>query len=412
LIPSSHQKQSSSGVSQQDKEEILQTARTELKEQFKEEIQKVRAEAATSIAKCTKEKGELQKALNEKTEEMQQYKAQTASALEGAKQESSHVSTEKALLEYAAQADKEKEEALSECKVATEKALQEYAAQADKEKEEALSECKAHAALAMQQALTHRQEGDDKDEETRSKALEQCKASAEAEGAIALQQCKAEAAVALESKLAELRVQLEAERGAAVRTEAARAKEELHSVMQVHGAQAALDKSSAVKLCKVEQEEKLTLALGECRAAGKASEKKLLDDSEAKVDQAVTETAAKFGQKMMELSTKLEEVETVFAGKTAQALKEAEAAAALDKEAALDSVKTECDKAVADAAAERDEYMSLYSQEAKKRRVVHNKLMDMMGNIRVVCRIRPVLTVDCKTGARMNVLLPLKYHAL
>ena len=49
----------------------------------------------------------------------------------------------------------------------------------------------------------------------------------------------------------------------------------------------------------------------------------------------------------------------MFAGKTAQALKEAEAAAALDKEAALDSVKTECDKAVADAAAERDEYPNM-----------------------------------------------------
>ena len=40
------------------------------------------------------------------------------------------------------------------------------------------------------------------------------------------------------------------------------------------------------------------------------------------------------------------------------------------------------------------EYYQLYSRESKARKAIHNKLMELQGNIRVMCRVRPVLEVE------------------
>jgi hypothetical protein len=411
-------------TSQREKDEVLQATRNELTGKFDEELEKVRTETAASIAKCTEETAVLQKALDEQNEETavlqkvldeqneatQQYKVQAASALEDAKQETSHTSNEKVLQQHATQAENEKREALAECKATmeaeckatTERALREFAVQAENEKREALAACEAKAASEMQQALAQQQlaqqqQGDVKDKEAHTKALEQCKA----ENTAALQQCSEEAVATLECKLAELRTQQEAEKNTAVGITETKAKTELQTAIQAHEAHATTDKSIALQTCKDEHKEVMSRALEQCKAEAQESEKKAQHASEAQVDQAVAQTAAKFEQKMSELSSKLGEVEAVFAQREQQALRDAEAAAASDKQAALDALKSECDKEIAGAIADRDEYMALYSQEAKKRRVVHNKLMDMMGNIRVVCRIRPVLAVDCKTGVAL-----------
>ena len=96
-----------------------------------------------------------------------------------------------------------------------------------------------------------------------------------------------------------------------------------------------------------------------------------------------------------------------------QALSDAATTAALEKKTALDRLQAECDTAIAEAVAQREECMVLYTQEAKKRRALHNKLMDLMGNIRVICRIRPVLPVDCKTGTTALFLVgtPIQLHS-
>ena len=77
---------------------------------------------------------------------------------------------------------------------------------------------------------------------------------------------------------------------------------------------------------------------------------------------------------------------------------QAEAQLAEELEKAKKELEQEADAKVAAVEAERDEFKDLYTQEGQKRRGLHNKLMDMMGNIRVICRIRPVLSTDKASG--------------
>ncbi len=45
----------------------------------------------------------------------------------------------------------------------------------------------------------------------------------------------------------------------------------------------------------------------------------------------------------------------------------------------------------------------LFAQESKLRKSIHNKLLEIQGNIRVICRVRPVLEVERRTGEDINV---------
>ncbi len=42
----------------------------------------------------------------------------------------------------------------------------------------------------------------------------------------------------------------------------------------------------------------------------------------------------------------------------------------------------------------KEEYLQLYIKESKLRKALHNKIIDMQGNIRVICRVRPILEVE------------------
>ena len=48
--------------------------------------------------------------------------------------------------------------------------------------------------------------------------------------------------------------------------------------------------------------------------------------------------------------------------------------------------------------AELTEARNKYAEEATKRRKVHNKLMELQGNIRVFCRVRPQSESESKRG--------------
>jgi kinesin family member C2/C3 len=83
--------------------------------------------------------------------------------------------------------------------------------------------------------------------------------------------------------------------------------------------------------------------------------------------------------------------------KSLHTLKEAE------KEKAVGDVRLEC-KALLDAAtAEKQEYLELYSKENKARKAIHNKLLELQGNIRVICRVRPILEVERRSGEDVDV---------
>jgi kinesin family protein C2/C3 len=55
------------------------------------------------------------------------------------------------------------------------------------------------------------------------------------------------------------------------------------------------------------------------------------------------------------------------------------------------------------ALAERDEALALYTKEMKLRKSIHNKLLEIQGNIRVICRVRPILEVEHKSGQDVDV---------
>lgn len=40
----------------------------------------------------------------------------------------------------------------------------------------------------------------------------------------------------------------------------------------------------------------------------------------------------------------------------------------------------------------------LYQTEHARRKIAHNKLVEMMGNIRVICRVRPINKTEIKSG--------------
>ena len=69
-----------------------------------------------------------------------------------------------------------------------------------------------------------------------------------------------------------------------------------------------------------------------------------------------------------------------------------------DKEKALQALQTECQNTIEKANEERDEFKLLFTKENKLRKIIHNKLMDLQGNIRVICRVRPVLENEKKSG--------------
>ena len=61
------------------------------------------------------------------------------------------------------------------------------------------------------------------------------------------------------------------------------------------------------------------------------------------------------------------------------------------------------EKAVADSVAEKDKYIARYTKENLLRKKIHNKLLELQGNIRVLCRVRPILDIERKQGAGLEV---------
>eukprot|EP00606_Chrysophyceae_sp_TOSAG23-5_P001523 GSChrysophyteH2.ASY1.ANO1.404.1 assembled CDS len=63
----------------------------------------------------------------------------------------------------------------------------------------------------------------------------------------------------------------------------------------------------------------------------------------------------------------------------------------------------EISQAVKESVTEKDKYILRYTKESKLRRAVHNKLLELQGNIRVLCRVRPVLDVERRQAAGQDV---------
>jgi len=69
-----------------------------------------------------------------------------------------------------------------------------------------------------------------------------------------------------------------------------------------------------------------------------------------------------------------------------------------ERKASLESQRVDMQGVIDTSDAARDEYLQLYTKESKMRKVIHNKLIEIQGNIRVICRVRPVLDVERKNA--------------
>ncbi len=66
-------------------------------------------------------------------------------------------------------------------------------------------------------------------------------------------------------------------------------------------------------------------------------------------------------------------------------------------------VRSEMQVLVNAANKEATDYMQLYTKENKLRKTIHNKLLELQGNIRVFCRVRPILEMERKVGEDIEI---------
>lgn len=69
----------------------------------------------------------------------------------------------------------------------------------------------------------------------------------------------------------------------------------------------------------------------------------------------------------------------------------------------MQQTRQEMQSLVDQANVERDEHLANYTKERVMRKRIHNKLLEIQGNIRVICRIRPINDVERRTGEDVDV---------
>jgi len=94
----------------------------------------------------------------------------------------------------------------------------------------------------------------------------------------------------------------------------------------------------------------------------------------------------------------LENVEVRFRESQEKALAEAALRAEQVKAKALVEQQNFYEGKVSRAEADRAAFLGLYTAENRRRKLVHNRLIELQGNIRVYCRVRPVVDVERASG--------------
>ncbi|CAM9642440.1 unnamed protein product, partial [Chrysoparadoxa australica] len=215
-------------------------------------------------------------------------------------------------------------------------------------------------------------------------------------GEAALAEARAEAATALKAAEELLTATLESSKQAALEAAAEKAAQELEAASVRFGE----EKAKALEEAAEEKAKALEDAarLGEEALALRSKE--LEDEREQAVQREVElkEAALKgLGEAMQaEMAAALADLGIKHDKElAAQATSHGEAMEKL-KSAAAEKLKAERDRVWAEA-------KELYLKENKARKLLHNKLMDLQGNIRVMARVRPMLQVEEKSGRGVNV---------
>jgi hypothetical protein len=256
------------------------------------------------------------------------------------------------------------------------------------EKEEIATQMKK--AVAVMEA--------EKDEETK-KAI----AAAVAEGESSGRTVSAEAAKKeLEDLESKYQAKLEEAANKAKALEGAASAEKLQAA--IAAAEKKKDEEAALQMKALREELEAEKANEVEAAMGKAIEDTVgayavksagqMAEVEQKLQAVVAESEAKLQAKDAQLVSIQGQVTEFAKAEVEEAKKEFEK----QKREEVMAKQREYEGLIDDANNERDAYQETYKKEMKKRVKIHNELMDLKGNIRVVCRIRPKLPPDCKTG--------------
>jgi len=132
-------------------------------------------------------------------------------------------------------------------------------------------------------------------------------------------------------------------------------------------------------------------ALAQADEASKEAIRAVQADADARVAEAELRLAAAVADKEKAVSD-LESVEERYEAKMQASVAAMEARLKREQQAAID-----------EAHADRDKYIAMYTREMGLRKKIHNKLLEIQGNIRVICRVRPVLEIERKHSGEQDV---------
>jgi len=153
--------------------------------------------------------------------------------------------------------------------------------------------------------------------------------------------------------------------------------------------------------------ETLTKEKEEAVNAEKEEHAKTKSEYEKKLDwltEKTKELVQQHQEEQQKLKDELSKIEGVCAERQRLALEEAAATAKREKDEAVEAMRLSLLDQVASANSERDECKDLYMKEAARRKAVHNKLIELQGNIRVIARVRPVVEAELASGEHREVI--------
>ena len=271
-------------------------------------------------------------------------------------------------------------------------ALAELTSKAQHEKTEALAELSSKAEEVKAAALA----------ELNSKMVEE-KAGALAELASKMESEKETAQAKKEEEINDLKREL----SACISSN----KETIESMTEEHDKNVASIKenhANEMKLLKDEMKEsdaKLRDEMAAAVAAEQALHASTKEDCKKKIswfEEKMKELVQNHEKELQGKAKELEEIEGKCMERQKIALEEAASTAKKEKDEAVDSMKQSLMAIVESANSERDECKELYMKEASRRKAVHNKLIEIQGNIRVIARVRPVVDAELKSEGGGN----------
>ncbi|CAM9276390.1 unnamed protein product [Pylaiella littoralis] len=171
-------------------------------------------------------------------------------------------------------------------------------------------------------------------------------------------------------------------------------KKEDEREREVRGVAAEMEAEKAEALKEVERkmEEERKRALAKAATAHAASLAAAVQEAEDRLSKDIEEAKARAEETKAELTKQSESALLEQQQRLEAEALEKVAAARKGLEAEVEAAKTA-----------RDEANALYAKENRGRKAIHNKLLELQGNIRVLARVRPMLEVELNSGKDADV---------